>query len=48
MIPFLDLKGINERHKDEIINACKNIIDSGWYIQGESLKFFENEGQLLC
>jgi len=48
MIPFLDLKRINERHKDEIINACKNIIDSGWYIQGESLKFFENEFSQFC
>jgi len=33
MIPFLDLKGINTQYRAELIEACKKVIDSGWYIQ---------------
>ena len=33
MIPFLDLKGLNNKYRDELIEACTRVIDSGWYIQ---------------
>ncbi|GLR10866.1 aminotransferase [Mixta theicola] len=41
MIPFLDLKKINQQHAEELKNACSRVIDSGWYIMGNELKEFE-------
>ena len=41
MIPFLDLKGLNAQYRDELIEACTRVIDSGWYIQGNECKEFE-------
>ena len=43
MISFLDLKLINAHYRDELIEATTRVIDSGWYIQGEECKQFENE-----
>lgn len=43
MIPFLDLKAINLRHKQEFINAFNHILESGYYILGKSLAAFEKE-----
>ncbi|AZF15100.1 DegT/DnrJ/EryC1/StrS aminotransferase family protein [Pseudomonas sp. R3-18-08] len=43
MIPFLDLKSLNKAHREELIEAATHVIDSGWYIQGECLKRFEEE-----
>lgn len=43
MIPFLDLKSLNKVHREELIEAATRVIDSGWYIQGECLKRFEEE-----
>ncbi|AZE66047.1 dTDP-4-amino-4,6-dideoxygalactose transaminase [Pseudomonas synxantha] len=43
MIPFLDLKSLNAAHREELIEAATRVIDSGWYIQGECLKRFEEE-----
>ena len=42
-VPFLDLRGINARHRDELIAAATRVIDSGWYILGEEVKAFEQE-----
>jgi dTDP-4-amino-4,6-dideoxygalactose transaminase len=42
-LPFLDLRGINARHRDELIAAVTRVIDSGWYILGEEVKAFEQE-----
>ncbi|NWB91700.1 DegT/DnrJ/EryC1/StrS family aminotransferase [Pseudomonas agarici] len=41
MIPFLDLKKINSLIRDELIEACTRVIDSGWYIGGGELSKFE-------
>ena len=41
MIPFLDLKTINAQYRDELIEACTRVIDSGWYIAGNELAQFE-------
>lgn len=30
MIPFLDLKKINEQYSTELKEACARVIDSGW------------------
>jgi dTDP-4-amino-4,6-dideoxygalactose transaminase len=48
MIPFLDLKGINAKYKDELISACTRVIESGWYIQGNEHKEFEKEFAEFC
>lgn len=48
MIPFLDLKAINAQYRDELVQACARVIDSGWYIQGTEIKAFEQEFAEYC
>ncbi|MDV5860886.1 DegT/DnrJ/EryC1/StrS family aminotransferase [Pseudomonas mendocina] len=48
MIPFLDLKAINAKYRDELVQACARVIDSGWYIQGAEVKAFEQEFAEYC
>ena len=36
MIPFLDLKAINNQYVVEIEKAINKVINSGWYILGRS------------
>jgi len=48
MIPFLDLKNINAQYRTELIEACSNVIDSGWYVQGNEHKAFEEEFAKYC
>ncbi len=43
MIKFLDLQKINLSYKKELIKETEKIIDSGWFILGEEVRFFENE-----
>lgn len=40
-VPFLDLKSINAAYRDDLIKACTQVIDSGWYILGEETVSFE-------
>ena len=47
-IPFLDLQKINNKHRDELVHAVTEVIDSGWYIRGEKVKAFENEFSSYC
>ena len=48
MIPFLDLKQINAQYRYELIKACTDVIDSGWYIQGNQCNEFEKEFAQYC
>lgn len=48
MIPFLDLKTINERYNNEIKAAFDRVIDSGWYIMGNEVEQFEKEFSTYC
>lgn len=48
MIDFLDLKSINSECRDELIEACVRVIDSGWYISGNELSLFESEFAEYC
>lgn len=48
MIPFLDLKNINVQYRQELINACTRVIDSGWYITGNELENFEKKFAHFC
>ena len=48
MIPFLDLKDINQQYRSELIEACTRVIDSGWYIGGAELESFEQNFADYC
>lgn len=48
MISFLDLKKVNLQYKEELLEACSRVIDSGWYIQGEEHNLFEEEFANFC
>lgn len=48
MISFLDLKSVNAQYRQELIDACTHIIDSGWYICGQELQKFEEEFAKYC
>ena len=48
MIPFLNLREINAVYRQELIEACTRVIDSGWYISGTELSNFETEFAQYC
>jgi len=48
MIKFLDLHKINERYRDEIDEAIKRVLDSGWYLLGKEGEKFEKEFASFC
>lgn len=48
MIPFLDLKNINKQYRNELIDVCTRVIDSGWYIGGSELEQFEKNFAEYC
>ena len=48
MIPFLDLKNINQQYREQLIDACTRVIDSGWYIGGTELDQFEQSFAKYC
>ena len=43
MIKFLDLQKITAKYSDEIKQAINRVIESGWYLQGEENRRFEEE-----
>ena len=43
MVKFLDLKAITAKNAEEINQAIRQVVDSGWYLQGETIKAFEQE-----
>lgn len=40
-IPYLSLQKVTVRHQDEIEAAVKQVVESGWYLQGEATRHFE-------
>ncbi|WP_339792714.1 DegT/DnrJ/EryC1/StrS family aminotransferase [uncultured Imperialibacter sp.] len=42
-IKFLDLLKINQEHRAELIQAVTEVIDSGWFLNGDFLTKFEKE-----
>ena len=40
-VPFLSLKDVTEKYRDEIHEAALRVIDSGWYLQGAENEKFE-------
>ncbi len=47
-IPFLDLKSINLRYKEELLEASNRVLDSGWFVLGHETKMFESEFSAYC
>ncbi len=47
-VPFLDLKSINLRQRDEFHRALDQVLDSGWLILGEQCQAFEQEFASYC
>ena len=43
MIPFLDLKAINQQYRQALVDAATRVIDSGWYVLGQEVKAFEQD-----
>jgi len=43
MIEFLSLKSVTDRYSDEIHEAVRRVVDSGWYLQGAENEAFERE-----
>jgi dTDP-4-amino-4,6-dideoxygalactose transaminase len=43
MIKFLDLQKVNAQYADELKCAASEVIDSGWFLQGEKVEKFEQE-----
>lgn len=48
MIKFLDLEKINNRYREEIDSRTKNILDKGWYLQGEENENFTKNFANFC
>ena len=53
MIEYLSLKSITAMHADEIQQAVRRVVESGWYLRGESVSMFEHHfsqymGQRNC
>lgn len=48
MIPFLDLKTINLRHRADFHAALDRVLDSGRFILGEEVEAFEQEFAAYC
>ena len=40
-VPFLSLQDVTAMHADEIREAARRVIDSGWYLQGKENETFE-------
>ena len=47
-VPFLDLKAINRRQREQLLEAAARVIDSGWYIHGAEHEGFEREFASYC
>ncbi|GHT61876.1 hypothetical protein AGMMS50239_13780 [Bacteroidia bacterium] len=43
MIPFLDLQKVNAQYADELKRVAAEVIDSGWFLQGERIAAFEKQ-----
>jgi dTDP-4-amino-4,6-dideoxygalactose transaminase len=48
MIKFLDIQKINARHDQELNDAARRVIASGWYLLGQELLDFEKSYASFC
>ncbi|MDD7986890.1 DegT/DnrJ/EryC1/StrS family aminotransferase [Lentisphaera marina] len=47
-IPFLDYKAVNDTYADEMTEAARRVINSGWYVLGPEVSNFEEEFAGFC
>lgn len=47
-IPFLDLKKLNKDYEGQITKKIDEVLNSGWYINGEEVRCFEKEFANFC
>lgn len=47
-VPFLDLKSVQQRQREQLIGAFTRVLDSGWYILGQELAAFEQAYASYC
>lgn len=47
-VPFLDYRAVNEPHFDEIEEAVRRVLRSGWYVLGPEVSSFEEELAAYC
>jgi dTDP-4-amino-4,6-dideoxygalactose transaminase len=47
-VPFLELGQTYTEIKDELDDACRRVMNSGWYILGEEVAAFEREFAAYC
>ncbi|MDD2964049.1 MAG: DegT/DnrJ/EryC1/StrS family aminotransferase [Bacteroidales bacterium] len=43
MVKFLDLQKINQRYREQLLEAAARVLDSGWYLLGSAVKQFESD-----
>ena len=48
MIPFLDLHKINQRYEVELKAMYQRFLDSGYYVLGNEVKYFESQFAQYC
>ncbi len=48
MIKFLDLEKVNNRFRSEMDERIKNVLNKGWYLQGEENAKFEENFAAFC
>src|SRR5713101_2964758 len=47
-VPFLELRDTYIEIKDELDDAYRRVMNSGWYILGDEVKTFESEFAAYC
>ena len=47
-IKYLNLKKITESYREEILEAVTEVVDSGWFLQGEANRRFESHYADYC
>ncbi len=47
-VPFLDLRASYEELKEPIDAAIKRVLDSGWYVLGDEVEYFQSEYAQFC
>lgn len=47
-VPLLDLNRFHARHRDEILSAVMNVLESGWFVLGQNVRQFEEEFARYC
>ncbi len=48
MIPFLDVKSVNARFRDDLHSCLDRVLDAGWLILGSQTEAFEREFAAYC